>query len=141
MRIHESPGQTHRTLPASPVRNSQGPHGLAELQSTMGNTAVSQLVTVSRMMTVGEFKQSTSTFGPRGRSEITTVDEALKAFYALPDTEQGAWLLALKDIVKACGDYTAHKAGGGSRVEGAQQLGQQAEAAKGQLDPESSGTC
>ncbi|MFB6988073.1 hypothetical protein ACFC0C_13720 [Streptomyces sp. NPDC056178] len=136
MRTHESPGQTHRTLPASAVRNSDGPQGLAELQSTMGNTAVSQLITVSRMMTEGEFKQSTATSGPRGRSEITKVDKALKAFYALPDTRQGARLLALKDIVKACGDYTAHKAEGGSRVEGAQQLGQQAEAAKGQLDPE-----
>ncbi|MGW1106555.1 hypothetical protein [Streptomyces sp. NPDC002540] len=136
MRTHESPGQTHRTLPASAVRNSDGPQGLAELQSTMGNTAVSQLITVSRMMTEGEFKQSTATAGPRGRSEITKVDRALKAFYALPDTRQGARLLALKDIVKACGDYAAHKAEGGSRVEGAQQLGQQAEAAKGQLDPE-----
>lgn len=136
MRTHESPGQTHRTLPTPAVRNSDGPQGLAELQSTMGNTAVSQLITVSRMMTEGEFKQSTATSGPRGRSEITKVDKALKAFYALPDTRQGARLLALKDIVKACGDYAAHKAEGGSRVEGAQQLGRQAEAAKGQLDPE-----
>ncbi|MFE4798473.1 hypothetical protein ACFRFL_26185 [Streptomyces sp. NPDC056708] len=136
MRSHESPGQTHSTPPASPVRNSRGPRASAGLQSTMGNAAVSQLITVSRMMTEGDFKQSTATFGPRGRSEIAKVDNALRAFYALPDDRPGARLLALKDIVKACGDYAAHKAEGGSRVGGAQQLGQQAAAAQGQLDPE-----
>ncbi|WTU46571.1 DUF4157 domain-containing protein [Streptomyces sp. NBC_00057] len=134
--FRESPGQTRSTPPASPVRNSRDPRPLAELQSTMGNAAVSQLITVSRMMTEDDFKQSTATFGPRGRSEITKVDNALKAFYALPDARQGARLLALKDIVKACGDYVAHKAEGGARVGGTQQLGQQAAAAQGQLDPE-----
>ncbi|MFI6727341.1 DUF4157 domain-containing protein [Streptomyces atratus] len=132
----ESPGQTRSTPPASPVRNSLGPRTLAEPQSTVGNTAVSQLITVSRMMTEGEFKQSTATSGLRGRSDITKVDKALKAFYALPDARQGARLLALKDIVKACGDYVAHKAEGGARVGGTQQLGQQADAAQGQLDPQ-----
>lgn len=128
--------QTQSKPPPSPVRNSRGPRTLGDMQGTMGNAAVSKLITVSRMMTEGEFKQSTSASGLRGRSEITNVDKALRAFYALPDTRQGARLLALKDIIKACGDYTAHKAEAGARVEGAQQLGRQAEAAQGQLDPE-----
>ncbi|MEE1805197.1 DUF4157 domain-containing protein [Streptomyces sp. BE133] len=135
-RSHESPGQTRSTPPASAVRNSRDPRPLAELQSTMGNAAVSQLITVSRMMTEDDFKQSTATFGPRGRSEITKVDNALKAFYALPDTRPGVRLLALKDIVKACADYADHKAEGGARVGGAQQLGEQAKAVQAQLDPE-----
>ncbi|MGW2024038.1 hypothetical protein [Streptomyces decoyicus] len=136
MRTHQSPEQAHSKPPASPVRNSRGPHTLAELQGTAGNAAVSQLITVSRMMNEDEFKQSTTASGLRGRSEITKVDNALKAFYALPDARQGARLLALKDLVKACGDYTAHKAEGGARVGGTQQLGQEAQAAQQQLDPE-----
>ncbi|MER6106072.1 hypothetical protein ABT115_28220 [Streptomyces sp. NPDC001832] len=136
MRTHESPGRTHGTPPASPVRSSRGPRSLAGLQSTMGNAAVSQLITVSRMMTEGEFKESTAAPGLRGRSGITMVDKALKAFYTLPDTDQRAKLFALKDIVQACGDYTAHKPGG-SRVGGTEQLGRQAEEAQKQLDLES----
>uniref|UniRef100_A0AAU3HYM8 Uncharacterized protein n=1 Tax=Streptomyces sp. NBC_01393 TaxID=2903851 RepID=A0AAU3HYM8_9ACTN len=94
------------------------------------------MIMVSRMMTEDEFKQGTATTGLRGRSEIVRVDQALKAFYALPDARQGARLFALKDIVRACGDYVAHKADGGSRVGGTQRLGEQADAAQGQLDPE-----
>ncbi|MFH8493792.1 hypothetical protein [Streptomyces coeruleorubidus] len=136
MRTHEIPGQAHSAPPASSVRNSRDPRSLAALQSTAGNTAVSRMITVSRMMTEDEFKQNTAASGLRGRSEITKVDKALRAFYALPGARQGARLLALKDIVKACGDYAAHKAEGGSRVRGTEQLGQQAQAAQGQLDPE-----
>ncbi|MEV6162366.1 hypothetical protein AB0L71_10665 [Streptomyces sp. NPDC052052] len=136
MRTHESPGRTHRTPLATPVRNSPGTRTPADLQSTMGNAAVSQLITVSRMMSEGEFKQSTSKFWPRGRSEITRVDEALAAFHALPETDQRGRLFALKDIVKACRDYTEHKEGG-SRVDGTEQLRRQAEEAQKGLDLES----
>lgn len=74
------------------------------------------MVTVSRMMTEDQFKQGTGGTSRRDRSRITKVDRALAAFYALPDTRAGARLLALKDIVRACGDYVAHKGGAGSRV-------------------------
>ncbi len=94
------------------------------------------MITVSRMMTEDQFKQNTGGSTLRGRSEITNVDAALRAFYALPDGGQGARLLALKDIVRACSDYVAHKGAGGSRVRGTQRLGEQAVAAQGQLDPE-----
>ncbi|MFC7263040.1 hypothetical protein [Streptomyces lutosisoli] len=136
MRTHEVPGQTHGTPHVTPARNNRGPRTLGALQSTVGNAVVSQMITVSRMMTEDEFRQGTAATGMRGRSEITKVDKALKAFYALPDARQGARLLALKDIVRACGDYVAHKGDGGSRVGGTQRLGEQAEAAQGQLDPE-----
>jgi hypothetical protein len=88
------------------------------------------MITVSRMMTEEQFRQGTAVTGKRNRSEITKVDNALRAFYALPDARQAARLFALKDIVKACGDYVAHKGdGGGARVRGTQQLGEQAQAA------------
>ncbi|MFF2324770.1 MULTISPECIES: hypothetical protein [unclassified Streptomyces] len=136
MRTHESAERTHHTPPASSVRNSSGPRTLAGLQSTLGNTAVSQMITVSRMMTEGEFKKSTSSLTSRDRSQITVVDNALRAFYALPDTDQRGKLFALKGIVRACHEYTVRKPDG-SRAEGTEQLRQQAEAAQGQLDLES----
>ncbi|KIF67429.1 hypothetical protein HY68_00400, partial [Streptomyces sp. AcH 505] len=89
-----------------------------------------------RMMTEDEFKQNTAGSRLRGRSTITNVDDALKAFYALPDGRQGARLLALKDLVKAIADYLGHKAEGGARVGGTRELGRQAEAARRGLDPE-----
>ncbi|WP_369260801.1 hypothetical protein [Streptomyces sp. R35] len=137
MRTHEVPGQTHGTPHVTPARNNRGPRTLGALQSTVGNAVVSQMITVSRMMTEDEFKQGTTAVtGRRGHSEITKVDQALKAFYALPDAGQGARWLALRDIIKACGDYVAHKGDGGSRVGGTRRLGDQAAAAQGQLDPE-----
>lgn len=118
MRSHEVPGQqTHDTPLVTPARNSRDSRTPGALQSTAGNAVVSQMITVSRMMTEDEFRQGTGAVtGRRGHSEITKVDQALKAFYALPDGGQGARWLALKDIVRACGDYVAHKADGGSRT-------------------------
>lgn len=138
MRTHEVPGQAHGTPLVTPARNSRGPRTPGALQSTAGNAVVSRMITVSRMMTEDEFRQGTSSvIGKRSHSEITKVDDALRAFYALPDAGQAARLFALKDIVRACGDYVTHKGdGGGSRVRGTQQLGVQAQAAQGQLDPE-----
>lgn len=100
---------------------------------------MTQIITVSRMMNEEEFKRSTSILGSqRARSEITKVDKALSAFHALPETSQGARFIALKNIVRACGEYLGHKeeGGGGARVKGTQQLNEQALAAKGTLDPE-----
>ncbi|MEW2119942.1 hypothetical protein AB0945_33120 [Streptomyces sp. NPDC005474] len=94
------------------------------------------MITVSRMMTEDEFRQGTAASGRRSRSEITKVDQALRAFYALPDARPGPRMLALKEIVRACGDYVAHKGDEGSRVGGTRRLGEQAAAAQGQLDPE-----
>lgn len=143
MRSHEVPGQQAHSTPhvtPAPARNNRGDRGHrapGALQGTAGNAVVSQMITVSRMMTEDEFKQGTGAItGRRGHSEITKVDQALKAFYALPDAGQGARWLALRDIIRACGDYVAHKGDGGSRVGGTRRLGDQAVAAQGQLDPE-----
>lgn len=137
MRTHEVAESAHGTpRVATPARGSRGPRTPGSFQGSAGNAVVTQMVTVSRMMTEDEFTQGTGGTTRRGRSQIITVDRALRAFYALPDTKQGARLLALKDIVKACGEYVAHKGGSGSRVGGTRRLGEQAEAAQGQLDPE-----
>ncbi|MFG2536992.1 hypothetical protein ACGFU4_17245 [Streptomyces sp. NPDC048511] len=136
MRTHEAAGQTHDTPHVTPARSSRGPRTPGAFQGSAGNAVVTHMVTVSRMMNEDEFKQGTGGTARRGRSEITEVDRALAAFYALPDARQGARLLALKDIVRACGDYVAHKGGAGSRVGGTRRLGEQAQAAQGQLDAE-----
>ncbi|MEV1082696.1 hypothetical protein AB0I98_31460 [Streptomyces sp. NPDC050211] len=91
---------------------------------------------VSAMMTEREFKQSTAAPGLRSSSRIADIDEELRAFHALPGSRQGARLLALKAIAESSRAYVAHKQGEGSRVEGAQRLAQQAEAAMQQLNPE-----
>ncbi|WP_406323961.1 hypothetical protein [Streptomyces niveus] len=90
-----------------------------------------------RIMTESEFRQRTATSGRRGNSTIAQVDDALRAYHALPSNRQGARLLALKGIVEASLSYAAHKAGGGRRVEGAQDLARQAEEMMRQLNPES----
>ncbi|MGP3751154.1 hypothetical protein [Streptomyces sp. IBSNAI001] len=136
MRTHEVAGQTHDTPQVTPARSRSGPRSPGSFQGTAGNAVVARMVTVSRMMTEDQFTQGTGGTSRRDRSQITKVDGALAAFYALPDTRPGARLLALKDIVSACGDYVAHKGGAGSRVAGTNRLGDQARAAQGQLDPE-----
>ncbi|MFC9120815.1 hypothetical protein ACFTXO_13590 [Streptomyces sp. NPDC057067] len=137
MRTHEVAGQTHDTPQVTPARTrSGGPRSPGSFQGTAGNAVAAQMVTVSRMMTEDQFQQGTGGTSRRDRSQITRVDSALAAFYALPDTRPGARLLALKDVVEACGDYVAHKGGAGSRVAGTNRLGEQAQAAQGQLDPE-----
>ncbi|MYQ42399.1 hypothetical protein B046DRAFT_05823 [Streptomyces sp. LamerLS-316] len=136
MRTHEVAGQTHDTPQVTAARSRSGPRSPGSFQGTAGNAVVARMVTVSRMMTEDQFTQGTGGTSRRDRSQITKVDGALAAFYALPDTRPGARLLALKDIVSACGDYVAHKGGAGSRVAGTNRLGDQARAAQGQLDPE-----
>ena len=136
MRTHEAPGQAHGTPQVTPARNNRGPRTPGALQSTAGNAVVSQMITVSRMMTEDEFKQGTSAIGKRNRSEITKVDEALKAFYALPDARPAPRMLALKEIIRACGDYVAHKGDEGSRVGSTKRLSEQATTEQGKLDPE-----
>ncbi|MGW1438465.1 hypothetical protein ACWD7M_24835 [Streptomyces griseus] len=144
MHSHETPARTHdRQRPAPVARaaerdaDSQGPRSPGSLQGTLGNTAVTRMITVSRMMSEDEFKQSTKRFGTkRNASAIGRVDEALRAFYALPDGGQVARLYALKDIVAACEAYVAHKSGEGDRVDGVEQLNNQAREAQSALDAE-----
>ncbi|MEV0575537.1 hypothetical protein [Streptomyces sp. NPDC050392] len=136
MRTHESAGPTPRPATASTPRTNR-PRTLDGLQSTLGNAATTQLITVSRMMTPEAFKESTSTRTPRGRSEITKVDRALEAFQQVPEDNQRARLFALKEVINACSAYTAHKPAGGVRVAGTEQLSQQAEQARLELDLES----
>lgn len=64
------------------------------------------------------------------------MDEALRAFYALPGTGEVARLYALKDIVRACEAYVSHKPEGGERVAGVEQLKGEAEGAQAELDAE-----
>lgn len=136
MRTHESAGPSPDSVSASPARRHR-PGTLDRLQSTLGNAATAQLITVSRMMTPEAFKDSTSTRMPRGRSEITKVDRALEAFQQVPQDDQRAQLFALKDVIDACSAYTSHKTEGGVRVTGTQELSRQAEQARIELDLES----
>ncbi|RPK90717.1 MULTISPECIES: hypothetical protein [Streptomyces] len=142
MFTHETPAHDHdRQRPAPVARTAdrhdgRDPRTPGGLQSTLGNATVTRLITVSRMVTEEEFRQISKGSGMRSRSEISKVDQALRAFYALPDARQGARLLALKDIVTACRAYVAHKPGGGERVAGVERLRSEAEEAQSGLDAE-----
>lgn len=141
MHTHETPAKEHdRQRPAPVARTAdrydgRGPRTPGSLQGTLGNTAVTRMITVSRMMTEDEFKQSSKSFtGKRSASEISKVDEALRAFYALPDTGEVARWYALRDIVRACEAYVSHKPEGGNRVAGVERLKGEAEGAQSELD-------
>lgn len=143
MHTHETPAQDHdRQRPAPVARTAdrhdgRGPRTPGSLQGTLGNTAVTRMITVSRMMTEDEFKQSSKrTGGKRNTSEISKVDEALRAFYALPDAGEVARWYALKDVVRACETYVSHKPEGGKRVAGVEQLKGEAAGAQSELDAE-----
>lgn len=62
------------------------------------------------------------------------MDEALRAFYALPDAGEAARWYALRDIVRACEAYVSHKPEGGRRVAGVERLKGEAEGAQAELD-------
>ncbi|MFD5347242.1 hypothetical protein ACFWJY_26625 [Streptomyces anulatus] len=140
MHTHETPAQDHdRQRPAPVARTAdrhdgRGPRTPGSLQGTLGNTAVTRMITVSRMMTEDEFKQSSKSFtGKRSASEISKVDEALRAFYALPDTGEVARWYALRDIVRACEAYVSHKPEGGNRVAGVERLKGESEGAQSEI--------
>ncbi|WP_426498871.1 hypothetical protein [Streptomyces sp. D54] len=140
MHTHETPARDHdRQRPAPVTRTAdrhdgRGPRTPGSLQGTLGNTAVTRMITVSRMKTEDEFKQSSKSFtGKRSASEITKVDEALRAFYALPDTGETARWYALRDIVRACETYVSHKPEGGKRVAGVEQLKGEAEGEQSEI--------
>lgn len=137
MHTHGTPAKDHdRQRPAPAARTAdrhdgRGPRTPGSLQGTLGNTAVTRMITVSRMMTEDEFKQSSKRIaGKRDTSEISKVDAALRAFYALPDTGEVARWYALRDIVRACEAYVSHKPEGGKRVAGVERLKGEAEGAQ-----------
>ncbi|MFD4792547.1 hypothetical protein [Streptomyces anulatus] len=141
MHTHETPATDHDRQRPAPVgrtadrHDGRGPRTPGSLQATLGNTAVTRMITVSRMMTEDEFKQSSKrTGGKRNASEISKVDEALRAFYALPDAGEAARWYALRDIVRACEAYVSHKPEGGRRVAGVERLKGEAEGAQAELD-------